>query len=139
MDHNRWDDYPLARAANEDHTAWINADWLAVYLRDVKPRLTARDVFGELSDFHTVGRNLQGPCPLHGGRIATLVVDPETLRWRCRECGQGGDALDFLGRVSGDPRGRDYVDFVRSVCERFGATLGPQQATPATGLHKRRP
>ena len=50
------------------------------------------------------GRVYLGLCPFHGDRHRpNLVVFPATDTWKCFSCGAGGDGLDFLARVTGQP------------------------------------
>jgi hypothetical protein len=107
----------------------LNVDWLALYERNVKSRLRVEDVYGELSGARVSGGKLRAPCPLHGGKNRSFVVDLATLRWFCHsKCNVGGGPLDFMLRVrgkSGPVRGHAFVELVQALCLRLGVVAEP--------------
>jgi hypothetical protein len=45
------------------------------------------------------GKELRGLCPLHADKNPSLDVNPETNRWYCYACAEGGDAIRFVERL----------------------------------------
>jgi DNA primase len=46
------------------------------------------------------GQSLRGRCPIHGGENrSAFAVFPDTQRWRCFRCDEGGDVLDLCQAV----------------------------------------
>lgn len=67
-------------------------------LRRVIPLTTILDSYGLLRTFSRIGKQLRGPCPLHGGRNKrAFVIDPEQSTWRCfGDCDRGGGTFEFV-------------------------------------------
>jgi DNA primase len=47
------------------------------------------------------GHNPRGKCPFHGSKSDSLAVYPDSGRFRCWGCGEGGDAIKFLELMFG--------------------------------------
>ncbi len=45
------------------------------------------------------GRVRQGVCPFHEENEGSFTVYADSERWYCFGCGEGGDVLDFIGRI----------------------------------------
>ena len=58
-------------------------------------------VAGSGVELRRSGRRLVGLCPFHEDRRPSLVVYTESGRWFCFGCDQGGDVIDFVGRIRG--------------------------------------
>ncbi len=49
------------------------------------------------------GRSLVGLCPFHQETDPSFTVTPAMERWHCfGACGEGGDVIDFVVRITGD-------------------------------------
>lgn len=78
---------------------------------------------------HTNGGEHKGPCPLCGGhdRLAVWPRHPSGRgRWWCRQCGQGGDAIDLV-------RTRDGLTFPEAVRALGGDPAAMSRCRPAPG------
>ena len=61
----------------------------------------ARAVSGAGVELRRSGRRLVGLCPFHEDRRPSLLVYEESQSWFCFGCDQGGDVIDFVGRMRG--------------------------------------
>lgn len=62
--------------------------------------------------------SLKGLCPFHDERTPSFHVRPQTARWHCFGCAEGGDVIDFVQKI-------DHVSFTEAV-ERLAARVGIQ-------------
>ena len=75
------------------------------------------------------GDNPQGMsgCPWHGGRSGTsFQYSKESGCWDCKACGVGGDALDFVHKITVNdlhaerPQGPDLERYVAEIAKEIG-------------------
>ena len=52
-------------------------------------------------ELRRAGRCLKGICPFHNDHTPSLVVYPESNRWHCFGCGEGGDVVTFVMKFNG--------------------------------------
>jgi hypothetical protein len=52
-------------------------------------------------ELRRVGRYLRGKCPFHEDHHPSLVVYPESNRWHCFACAEGGDTIAFVMKLHG--------------------------------------
>ena len=71
------------------------------------------------------GRHLVGLCPFHEDRRPSLVVYPESASFFCFGCDQGGDVIDFVGRL----RGTGFLETAALLAAAGGGT-GADAAPP---------
>lgn len=57
------------------------------------------------------GRTSVGLCPFHTERSGSFTVYHSTNTWWCYGCSTGGDAIDFMMKISGS----DFVSAVKSL------------------------
>lgn len=74
---------------------------------------------------HSSGRELRGPCPLHGGKnpssFSIFTAENGHQRWYCHSgCQTGGDALDFVQRW----KNLDFAGALRFLAEQTGLDVG---------------
>ncbi len=105
-------------------------DLVAFWENDVKPRLRAEHIYGNVVFARREGRYWRGKCPLHGGDDSNFSVDSQTLRWTCfSQCGNGS-VLAFLNGGS-EPRGAQWVESVRKLANEAGVPFPSRQFSPA--------
>ena len=68
------------------------------------PALKRRHPLGDVVEGYGVqllgrGRVRQGVCPFHEENEGSFTVYGDSERWYCFGCGEGGDVLDFIGRI----------------------------------------
>ena len=104
---------------------------------EVRPRLTPELVFTHPSHaFKVDGHKLRGGCPWHESKSGTsFYVDTRALVWRCPACQIGGGPLQYLHRLAGGagaaPRGTDFVELVRKLCQMIGVQFPERDLTEA--------
>jgi DNA primase len=65
------------------------------------------------------GRTWKALCPFHSEKTPSFVVFPETGRWRCFGCGEGGDAFTFLMKVEN----LSFVEALNRLAEQLGMPI----------------
>lgn len=66
---------------------------------DIEALKATTDIASVLSrdvELRPSGRNFKARCPFHDDRTPSLVVYPETKRWWCFACNEGGDAISYI-------------------------------------------
>jgi DNA primase len=65
------------------------------------------------------GRTWKALCPFHTEKTPSFVVFPDTGRWHCFGCGEGGDAFSFLMKVEN----LSFVEALNRLAERVGVPI----------------
>ena len=65
------------------------------------------------------GRTFKGLCPFHSEKTPSFVVFPETGRWHCFGCGEGGDIFTFLMKIEN----LTFPESLRRLAEDAGIPL----------------
>ena len=73
-------------------------------------------IIGEFTPLKGRGRQLRGPCPLHGGKNPNLSVSRDKGVFYCFVCQEKGNVFQFLEKQLGI----SWEDAVRFVGERVG-------------------
>lgn len=63
---------------------------------DLKDRVRIEDEIGLAITLRRYGSIYKGLCPFHDDRNPSLIVWPESQRWRCFGCNVGGDVLTWV-------------------------------------------
>ena len=87
-------------------------------LAEIRARLPIDSVVGRSVRLRRVGGKWRGPCPLHGSRSLSLLVDPAGQSFHCFGCGAHGDVITWVMRTEG-------CDF-RQAALRCAAEAGVQ-------------
>lgn len=66
-----------------------------------------------------VGKNLTGLCPFHKEKTPSFYVNPHKQFYKCYGCGEGGDVISFVRKVSG----LGFPDAVRQLAQQFHVAL----------------
>ena len=90
---------------------------------DLKEEIRARVDLVELAGGHVAlkktGRYYKGLCPFHQEKTPSFHVDREKGLWHCFGCGDGGDAFDFVMRISN----LSFGESVDTLARRAGVRL----------------
>jgi hypothetical protein len=67
-------------------------------LKDLKAKLTPKDVYGKYVSLSKAGDTFVGRCPFHSEKTASFKVDKRDGEWvfHCFGCKKGGDIVRFL-------------------------------------------
>ncbi|MSQ23474.1 MAG: DNA primase [Chloroflexi bacterium] len=71
------------------------------------------------------GRTFKGLCPFHSEKTPSFVLFPETGRWHCFGCGEGGDVFTFLMKIEN----LTFPEALRRLADEAGIPLGTFQGT----------
>lgn len=78
--------------------ARIDADtgWPRELLDDLKARVLVTDEIDRAIGLRRRGSVMAGLCPFHNDHTPSLIVWPESQRWRCFACNIGGDVITWV-------------------------------------------
>lgn len=101
-------------------------------LDEALSKLSPKDIYTDGSHhFKEYGDRLRGGCPWHTSKSGTsFVVSKSTGQWYCSGCHIGGGPLQYLHRLNGgdgSPKGQEFIDLAKQVCERAGVDF-PENA-----------
>jgi DNA primase len=83
-------------------------------IAEVKQAVPIADLVSRYLPLRPSGTALRGRCPFHEDHNPSLMVHPETRRFRCYGCGRHGDVITFL-------IGIEHLPFIQAIewLERF--------------------
>jgi DNA primase catalytic core len=131
----------MSEGKNQQQTQAIN---LSTFLDEsVLPRLSADQIFTHHShNFHKSDQKWRGGCPWHASKSgSSFTVNPQTLQWWCQGCGVGGGAIQYLDRLAngnGSPRGVDFINRCRQLCEWADVPFPERKVSPEEAEKARR-
>lgn len=76
-------------------------------------------VVGQHVNLKKAGRTYKALCPFHSEKTPSFVVFPETGRWHCFGCGEGGDVFTFLMKVEN----LTFPEALRRLADEAGISL----------------
>lgn len=88
-------------------------------IQEVLQRIDLVELVRRHVELKKVGRSWVGLCPFHAERTPSFHVFPESRRFRCFGCDQGGDALTFVMEMEG----KDFPTALRQLAEQAGVSL----------------
>jgi DNA primase len=92
------------------------------------------DIVSRYVTLKRTGRSYKGLCPFHEEKSPSFTVFPESKRFKCFGCGEGGDVLAFLMR-----RGNlAFLEVVEELAREAGVPLPRAEQDPAESDRARR-
>ncbi len=70
-------------------------------IRTVQESVDILDVVSRYVTLRRSGRSYKGLCPFHDEKTPSFTVFPESARYKCFGCGEGGDVFTFLMKRNG--------------------------------------
>lgn len=65
------------------------------------------------------GRTYKALCPFHSEKTPSFVVFPDTGRWHCFGCGEGGDVFSFVMKIENFT----FAEALRRLADRIGVVI----------------
>src|SRR6266508_3136958 len=72
------------------------------------------------------GRTYKALCPFHSEKTPSFVVFPETGRWHCFGCGEGGDVFTFLMKIEN----LTFPEALRRLADEAGIPITEFRESP---------
>ncbi len=88
-------------------------------MQELRARADIEQLITPYVNLRRSGRLLMGLCPFHNEKTPSFAVYPDSGSFYCFGCGAGGDGVSFLMRMER----LDYVEAVKSLCQRVGMQL----------------
>ncbi|MEE1651025.1 DNA primase [Brachybacterium sp. J144] len=86
----------------------------------VRERARLDEVVGEHITLRTAGiGSMKGLCPFHDEKTPSFNVRPQLGHWHCFGCGEGGDVISFVQKISH----LSFVEAVEMLAGRYGVQL----------------
>jgi DNA primase len=80
------------------------------------------------------GGTYKGLCPFHSERTPSFTVTPARGTYKCFGCGEGGDAISFVGKMEQV----DFVGAIESLAKRFGVEIEYEEISPEADRERKR-
>ena len=74
--------------------------WPREFLDEVKGSVRLEGLIQQHIALHKRGASYAGRCPFHNDKSPSLIVWPDSQRWRCFGCGMAGDAITWEQAIS---------------------------------------
>ena len=89
-------------------------------ITEIKAAVPIETYAATVTDLRPSGTTLRGRCPIHHGENeGAFMVDPDSRRWHCFRCNEGGDVIDLCRAVEGG----ELWEAVVSLADRYGVEL----------------
>jgi DNA primase len=90
---------------------------------EIKSKVDIVDIAGKYLQLKRSGKNWMTRCPFHEDRNPSLVIFPESQRWKCfgSGCNLGGDVFDLVQRLEK----WDFGRALRWLAEKAGVEMTP--------------
>ncbi|HEX5136022.1 MAG TPA: DNA primase [Planctomycetota bacterium] len=95
-------------------------------LRAIEESVDIVDVVSRYVTLKRSGRNFKGLCPFHEEKTPSFTVFPESRRFKCFGCGEGGGVFSFLMK-RGNLR---FVEVVEELARDANIPLPQEDASP---------
>ena len=83
-------------------------------------------VIGRYVNVKKAGRTFKALCPFHTEKTPSFVIFPETGRWHCFGCGEGGDAFSFVMKVDN----LTFPEALKQLAEGVGIPITENRSRP---------
>jgi hypothetical protein len=103
-------------------------------IEEIKAGLDVVEVVSEHVALQKSGRAFKALCPFHSEKTPSFTVFPDSQRWKCFGCGEGGDVLDFVMRREG----WDLHTAMEELARRAGVELRPLTAEQQAAIQEQR-
>ena len=89
-------------------------------IREIKESVPIADLVSRYAALHPSGNALRGLCPFHEDHSPSLMIYPESGRFRCYGCGRHGDVITFIAGIEELPflRALDRLEQFRDDYDR---------------------
>lgn len=74
--------------------------WPREWLDELKSRVRLESIVEQTVALQRRGNSYSGICPFHADKSPSLVIWPDSQRWRCFGCGLAGDVLTWVQAVN---------------------------------------
>ncbi|MBM2811794.1 MAG: primase [Chloroflexi bacterium] len=84
------------------------------------------DLISQYVTLKRAGRTFKALCPFHAEKTPSFVVFPDTGRWHCFGCGEGGDVFTFLMKHEN----LTFPEALRRLADRIGVVITQVRESP---------
>jgi len=96
-------------------------------IRSIQESVDIVDVVSRYVTLRRSGRSFKGLCPFHEEKTPSFTVFPESGRFKCFGCGEGGDVFAFLMRRSN----LGFLEVIEDLAREAGVALPREREDPA--------
>lgn len=90
---------------------------MAYDISKIKESVNIADVIGTYIELRSDGNEFTALCPFHEERTPSFTVSPSARAFHCFGCGENGDVIDFVTKISGSS--------FKDACESLGGDKLP--------------
>ncbi len=94
-------------------------------IEEIKNRVDIVELASEYLTLKKAGRNFVGLCPFHQEKTPSFTVNREKQIFYCFGCGQGGNAITFLMKISG----KSFPEAIKDLAQKTSVVLPPPRLT----------
>jgi DNA primase len=103
-------------------------------VEQVRAGIDIVDLISQHVSLKKYGRTFKAICPFHNEKTPSFVVFPDTQRWHCFGCGEGGDIFTFLMKIEN----MTFADALRRLADRIGVVITrPRESEQRKEAHQR--
>ena len=103
-------------------------------IRSVQEAVDIVDVISGYMALKPSGSSLKGLCPFHEEKTPSFHVFPQSQRFKCFGCGEGGDVFQFLMQHAN----LGFLDALEELARGVGISLPSEDEDPAEGERRQR-
>jgi len=78
---------------------------------EIRARIDLVDLVGQKVLLKRAGKHWKGLCPFHDDRNPSFYVSPDTGRYKCWSCGEGGDAFTWVMKT----QNMEFVEALKTL------------------------